>query len=77
MSLSREQVLQVAQRYVPIVPPWVSPDQLTQGPYLPTAEDGAPEPFHDEWCASTGLCNSVAEHVYAMTDELKQIIEIA
>lgn len=76
-SVVREQVLQVAQRYVPLVPPWMNANQLTQGPYLPAAEDGAPEPFHDEWCASTGLCNSVAEQVYAITEELEQIIEKA
>ena len=76
-AIVREKVLKVAQRYVPIVPPWVLPEQLTQGPYLPPAEDGLPQPFYDEWCASSGLCNSVAEKLYALTDELEEVLEKA
>ena len=72
-----DQVLKVAQRYFPIVPPWVSALQLTQGPYEPSAEDGAPEPFYDEWCAESGLCNAVAQEVHAIKEELDQILELA
>ena len=44
---------------------------------MPAAEDGAPEPFHNEWCVSTGLCNSIAENAYTLTEELEQVIKVA
>lgn len=72
-----DQVLLVAQRYVDIVPPWVSALQLTQGPYEPSAEDGTPSPFYDEWCAESGLCNTIVQEVHAIKEELDQILELA
>ena len=70
-----QQLMPVAARYVPLLPPWVLPTQLTHGPYLPSAEDGQPVPYHDEWCEASGVCGTVSAAVPELKDELQGLLE--